>query len=274
MQQIINFVIRNKTSLLFLLLFSISLALTIQSHSYHKSKFINSANVLTGGIYESASGISNYFDLKEQNNILIEENNRLRSQLLNGIDSTTNTTSIDTTSYSGRYKVQIANVINNNYAASKNYITLNKGKKNDVKEDLAVITSKGIVGIIDNTSNSYSRVLSILNTKSRINAQLKASNHIGSLKWNAKSSSLAQLTDISKFAPIKQGDTIVTGGESSIFPKGLPIGIIDAFVLDISGDTYTIDVKLFNDMTNLSHVYIIENLDTEEIKLLENPRDE
>ncbi|SDR96173.1 rod shape-determining protein MreC [Formosa sp. Hel1_31_208] len=274
MQQIINFVIRNKTSLLFLLLFGISLALTIQSHSYHKSKFINSANVLTGRIYESASGISNYFDLKEQNNILIEENNRLRSQLLNGIDSTTNTTSIDTTSYSGRYKVQIANVINNNYAASKNYITLNKGEKNDVKEDLAVITSKGIVGIIDNTSNSYSRVLSILNTKSRINAQLKASNHIGSLKWNAKSSSLAQLTDISKFAPIKQGDTIVTGGESSIFPKGLPIGIIDAFVLDISGDTYTIDVKLFNDMTNLSHVYIIENLDTEEIKLLENPRDE
>ena len=72
MQQIINFVIRNKTSLLFLLLFGVSLALTIQSHSYHKSKFINSANFLTGGIYESASGISNYFDLKEQNDILSE----------------------------------------------------------------------------------------------------------------------------------------------------------------------------------------------------------
>ena len=275
MQQIINFVLRNKTSLLFLLLFFVSIALTIQSHSYHKSKFINSANFFTGGIYESASSVSNYFDLKTQNEILVEENNKLRSQLLNDLDSSlTSISRIDTTTFNGRYKIQTAKIINNNYSASKNYLTINKGEKHGLKEDLAVITSKGIVGIIDNTSNGYSRVLSILSTKSKINAQLKANNHIGSLEWNANSSSIVQLTDISKFAPVKQGDTIVTGGQSSIFPQGILIGIVDNFVLDISGDTYTVDVKLFNDMTNLSHVYIIENLDTEEIKLLENPVNE
>ena len=276
MQQIINFVIRNKTFLLFLLLFVISLGLTIQSHSYHKSKFINSANFLTGGIYESASGISDYFDLNEQNDILIEENNRLRSQILNSSDTITiASSSIDSVTYNGRYKIQSAKIINNNYASTKNYLTLNKGENDAIKEDLGVITSNGIVGIIDNTSNSYSRVLSILNTKSRINAQLKSSNHIGSLKWDGKSpATTVQLTDISKFAPVKEGDTIITGGQSTIFPKGILIGTIDSFALDISGDTYTIQVKLFNDMTNLSHVYIIENLDTEEIKLLENPIDE
>ena len=275
MQQIINFVIRNKTFLLFLLLFFVSIALTIQSHSYHKSKFINSANFFTGGIYESASNVSNYFDLKTQNEILVEENNKLRSQILNGLDSTeTSTSKIDTTTYNGRFKIESAKIINNNYSASKNYLTINKGEKNGLKEDLAVITSKGIVGIIDNTSNGYARVLSILNTKSRINAQLKSSSHIGSLVWNAKSSAMVQLTDISKFAPVKEGDTIVTGGQSSIFPQGIPIGIVDHFVLDISGDTYNVDVKLFNDMTNLSHVYIIENLDAEEIKQLESLIDE
>ena len=276
MQQIINFVIRNKTFLLFLLLFVISLGLTIQSHSYHKSKFINSANFLTGGIYEGASGISDYFDLDDQNKILVEENNQLRSQVFNSSDSTAvGRSSIDSVSYNGRYTVQSAKIINNNYSSSKNYLTLNKGEKDAIKEDLGVITSKGIVGIIDNTSNGYARVLSILNTKSRINAQLKASNHIGSLEWDGKSHvNTVQLTDVSKFAPVKIGDTIITGGESTIFPKGIPIGIIESFVLDISGDTYTIQVTLFNDMTNLSHVYIIENLDSEEIKLLENPIDE
>ncbi|WP_040248375.1 rod shape-determining protein MreC [Psychroserpens mesophilus] len=275
MQQIINFVIRNKTSLLFLLLFFVSIALTIQSHSYHKSKFINSANFFTGGIYESASNVSNYFDLKTQNEILVEENNKLRSLILNGIDSMdTSISKIDSTSYNGRYKIQTAKVINNNYTSSKNYLTINKGEKHGVTEDLAVITSKGIVGIIDNTSNGYARVLSILNTKSRINAQLQSSNHIGSLVWNAKSSAMVQLTDISKFAPVKQGDTIVTGGQSSIFPQGIPIGLVEDFILDISGDTYTINVKPFNDMTNLSHTYIIENLDAQEIKQLENPVNE
>ncbi|MFT5846004.1 MAG: rod shape-determining protein MreC [Psychroserpens sp.] len=276
MQQIINFVIRNKTFLLFLLLFVISLGLTIQSHSYHKSKFINSANFLTGCVYESASGISNYFDLNEQNDILVDENNKLRSQILNSGDSIVATNSIiDSVSYNGRYKIQSAKIINNNYASSKNYLTINKGEKSGVREDFGVITSKGIVGIIDNTSNGYGRILSILNTKSRINAQLKSSNQIGSLKWDGKSgAATVQLTDISKFASVKVGDTIMTGGQSTIFPKGILIGTIDSFVLDISGDTYTIQVKLFNDMTNLSHVYVIENLDSEEIKHLENPIDE
>lgn len=275
MQQIINFVIRNKTFLLFLLLFGVSIGLTIQSHSYHKSKFINSANFITGGVYEGASGISDYFNLRSQNDILIEENNKLRSILINGNDSINlKISSIDTTRYDGHYRMQSARVINNNYAATKNYITLNKGEKDSIKEDLAVITSKGIVGIIDNTSNGYSRVLSILNTKSSINAQLKSTNHIGSLKWDAKSPEIVQLTDISKFAPVREGDTIVTGGQSSIFPQGVLIGIIDSYTLDISGDTYTVQVELFNDMTNLGHVYIIENLDIEEIKQLENPANE
>ncbi len=275
MQQIINFVIRNKTSLLFLLLFGVSIGLTIQSHSYHKSKFINSANFLTGGIYEGASGISDYFSLRSQNDILIEENNKLRALILNQNNTADSSSSlIDTTNFNGYYRVQSAKVINNNYSASKNYITLNKGEKDSIKEDLAVITSKGIVGIIDKTSNSYSRVLSILNTKSSINAQLKATNHIGSLKWDARSSEMVQLTDISKFAPVKEGDTIVTGGQSSIFPQGIMIGTIDSYVLDISGDTYTVQVKLFNDMTNLGHVYIIENLDLTEIQQLERTDDE
>lgn len=275
MQQIINFIIRNKTFLLFLLLFGVSIGLTIQSHSYHKSKFINSANFLTGGIYEGASGISDYFSLRSQNDILIEENNQLRSQLLNQNDTTSTQSSIiDTTSYDGFYRVQSAKVINNNYASTKNYITLNKGLKDSIKEDLAVITSKGIVGIIDKTSNGYSRVLSILNTKSSINAQLKSTNHIGSLEWDSRSSEMVQLTDISKFAPVKEGDTIVTGGQSSIFPQGIMIGTIDSYVLDISGDTYTVQVKLFNDMTNLGHVYVIENLDLNEIQQLERTEDE
>jgi len=272
MQQIINFVIRNKNFLLFLLLFGFSLGLTIQSHSYHKSKFINSTNILTGGVYESANDITAYFNLRDQNDQLLEENRLLRSKLFNGVDSLANrnnSSSIDSSSHGERFGFKKANVINNSYSATKNYLTLNIGRNDSITEDQGVITSKGIVGIIDNTSAKYSRVLSILNTKSRINAQLKT-NHIGSLKWDAGSSEIVQLVDVSKFAPVKEGDTITTGGQSAIFPEGIPIGSIQSFVLDPGGDTYTISVRLFNDMTNLYHVYVINNRDAEEIKTLEN----
>lgn len=269
MQQIINFVIRNKNVLLFLLLFGLSVILTIQSHSYHRSKFINSANFITGGLYGTAHGIGAYFDLKEQNEILQQENNYLRALLYDNNIEVADSLLQDTINQNSQFRFVPAVVYKNSYASKNNYITINKGENSGIKQDQGVITSKGIVGIIENTSSNYSSVISILNSKSRINAQLKKTNHIGSLVWNGKSPYFCQLIDISKFASIKKGDTIVTGGQSTIFPQGVPIGVISKHVLDPNGDTYTINVQLFNDMTNLGHVYVVENLHSEEIKSLQ-----
>ncbi len=269
MQQIFNFLIRNKTFLLFLLLFSVSLLLTFQSHSYHKSKIINSANFLTGGIYQSVNNIKQYFGLKEENKILLEENNRLKSILFNTETGELKQPYLGKNT-SDNYTLIPAQVYKNSYSATNNYLTINKGTKDSVKQDFGVITSKGIVGIIDNTSNSYARVMSILNTNSEINSQLKKSNHFGRLTWNAESPKIVQLIDIQKLASIAIGDTIITGGRSTIFPKGIPIGNVVSFKLDETENYYIIDVKLFNDMTSIGHVYIIENLDAEEISILNN----
>jgi len=269
MQQIINFIIRNKTFLLFLLLFSISLTLTIQTHSYHKSKFINSANFLTGGVYNSISNINRYLDLKSQNDILIEENNKLKSILFN-TSNKKDSSFFDSISYKHTYKFTSANVLKNSYSSSKNVLLLNKGISDSIKEDFGVISSKGIVGIIDHTSKNYATIISVLNTTSKISAQLKKTNHFGTLTWNGMSPYFTQLVDIPKIAPVKVGDTIITSGRSSIFPQGIPIGTINDFKLDAAENYYEINIKLFNDMTNIEHVYVIENVDVDEITNLLN----
>ena len=267
MQQIINFIIRDKTFLLFLLLFSISIIFTIQSHSYHKSKFINSANFLTGGIYNTVNNVSGYFDLKSQNQILSEENNRLKSLLYNA-ENNNDSTYIDSVTFINQYRFTSANIIRNSFSATDNMLLINKGKNDSIKEDFGVITSKGLLGIINKTSNNYATVISILNTTSNISAKLKKSNHYGSLTWNGKDPNITQLVDIPKVANVKIGDTIVTSGLSSIFPKGIYVGTIEDFKLDDAENYYEINVKLFNDMTSVEHVYIIENIDAKEINNL------
>lgn len=269
MQQILNFIIRNKNFLLFLLLFSLSILFTIQSHSYHKSKFINSANVLTGGVYNSVNNISDYFNLKSQNQLLAEENNQLKSLLYNSTNKE-DSTYIDSFSFNNRYKFTAANILKNSYSVTDNILLINKGAKDSIKQDFGVITSKGILGIISETNNKYATVISILNTTSRISAQLKKTNHFGSLVWDGKSPNNIQLTDVEKIAPVIKGDTITTSGRSSIFPKGIPIGTVKDFKLDAAENYYEINITLFNDMTNIEHVYIIENLDTKEITNLLN----
>ena len=253
--------------MLFLLLFGFSLLFTIQSHTYHKSKFINSANFLTGGVYNSINNVGQYFDLKFQNQLLSEENKQLRALLLNnGIK--TDSVYVDSLMFGESYRFHTSNIIKNSYSLSNNVLTLNKGENDSIKQDLGVISSKGIIGIVDKTSSNYSTVISILNTTISISAQLKKTNHLGSLIWDGASSEFTQLTDIPKIAPVKIGDTIITSGQSSIFPKGIPIGVVAEFQLDQAENYYEINLKLFNDMTSVEHVYIIENVNKEEIKNL------
>lgn len=269
MQQIVNFILKNSNRLLFLLLLVISLSLTIQSHSYHKSKIISSANFFTGGIYERVNNINEYFNLKSQNEELALENARLKSLLFNQKD-TTKLPEIDSIKGVKKTDIIVSKVIRNSYSVFENYLTINNGSSSGIKRNMGVINSAGIVGIVDNTSPNYATIISILNVKSQINAKIKKSNHFGSLVWNGKSTGFVQLIDVPRLAGVRKGDTIVTGGQSIIFPENIGIGTIDKVYIDDVTNYYTLDVKLFNDMTNLGHVYIIKNKDAEEITKLEN----
>ena len=112
-------------------------------------------------------------------------------------------------------------------------------------------------------------IISILNIESKINAKIKKSNHFGSLIWNGKSTGFVQLIDVPRLASVRKGDTIVTGAQSDIFPENIGIGTIDKVYKDNQTNYYTLDIKLFNDMTNLGHVYIIKSKNRDEILNLE-----
>jgi rod shape-determining protein MreC len=267
MQQILFFFIRNKNFLLFIVLFLFAFALTIQSNSYHSTRFTSSANFLSGTIYTMKSNALDYFGLQDENTKLLNENVILRKQL----ELFKNNSSIvkkDSSDLSVKYEFMPASVINNSYSKTKNLLTIKKGSNDGIKIDMGVITSNGIVGIVNNVSENYATVQSLLNTNSQVNARLKNSNHFGSIKWNTEATNIVQLTDVNRLAPVKVGDTIITDGKSTIFPEGLPIGTIKKYELG-ENDSYNLDIQLFNDMTNLKHVYLITNNHAQEIKELE-----
>ncbi|MEH6765562.1 MAG: rod shape-determining protein MreC [Aequorivita antarctica] len=268
MQQIIFFFIRNKNFLLFAVLFTISVALTIQTHNYHNNKFISSANYVTGGVYTYKNSITDYFSLGRENEQLLQENLMLRKKL-DQFKEVVVFERLDSTLLPNKYEYFTARVINNNYSKTKNQLTLDKGRKDSIKIDLGVISSKGIVGIVSDVSENYATVQSILNTKSRINAKLKKSSHFGSLIWNTKDPNVAQLIDIPRLAKLEKGDTVVTGGRSTIFPEGIFIGTVKDFHLDNDDNYYYVNIDLFNDMTSLEHLYLIENKEAQEIIELE-----
>ncbi len=248
-----------------------AIALIINNHRFHKSKFVSSANAITGKLYEKSSAISDYFHLNSQNKALAEENNRLKNLLepcgfsLENIQEITITDSL----YKHKAKYINAKIYKNEYHTPFNFILINKGRNNNVSKEMAVVNSKGIIGITDHVSDNYATVQSILNKNSKINARFKNNFHFGTLTWNGLDYNIVQLTDIPRQAVYQKGDTIITGGKSTIFPEGIGIGT----VLNIPKNntaSNTIDIQLFNDMSNLGYVSVIKNLYKEEIQNLEN----
>lgn len=268
MQQIVNFIFKNSNKLLFLLLLGISLVLTIQSHSYHRSEVVTSANFISGGVYEKIHNVQEYLNLKTQNEQLAKENAILKKLLYNAKDSTAIVVRDSLKGYRGMNTI-ISKVIKNSYNVKENYLTLNSGSKAGIKPDMGVVNALGIVGIVEHTSSNYATVISVLNVKSQINAKIKKSNHFGTLRWDGKSTGFVQLIDVPRLANVRKGDTIVTGNESVTFPPNVGIGVIDKIYTDKETNYFTLNVRLFNDMTNLGHVYVIENYEKKEIEELE-----
>jgi len=277
MQQIIGFIVKNGLRLLFLFLLGISVWLTISHHYFHRSKFINSSNRVSGYVYSNISSVGEYFSLKSENERLSQENLQLKDYFLNHQASVSlDTTHIQVPDILKReINVIGSKVIENSYRKQKNFLTIKGGKKQGIKPDMGVINDRGIIGIIEHTSNNYATVLSVLNTDFQIVAKVKKNNQFGTLIWDGKSTGFLQLIDIPRIESITKGDTIVTGFSSKAFPENIPIGTIDRIVVDAVTNNSTLYIRIFNDMTKVSNVYVVENVHSEEVKeLQEKTQDE
>ena len=271
MQQLINFIQKYRYFLFFLFLELIALQLIINNLSFHKSKFISSASSITGGFYNKINTISDYFQLDIENKELLNENLTLRNKLeklSQNIDTVAVSKIFNKTKFSQRYSYFQGRVEKNQFRNNYNFLTINLGEKDSITPEMGVINSKGILGITENVLQSYSRVRSILNKNSKINAKLKNSNYFGTLTWDGLDYNITQLLDIPRQAKLKVGDTIITGGMSSIFPEGIPIGRVNNIVNELSIKRI-INIQLFNDMSNLKNIYVVKDFDKQQLMNLE-----
>lgn len=272
MRQILSFLKHQKDFFLFIFLFFIAFSLVFNANSFQKTRYLHAANRLSGNLYLLTNSVTKYFGLHHQNELLAQENKKLRQQLLDTQKDKINAVDTDTNiSFSpNTYEVFRAEVIRNSINLTKNFILINKGTADSINQDMGVISSKGIVGIVDKSTLRFSSVQSVLNVRSKISAALKKSGHYGTLTWDEQKLNIVQLVEVPNIAPVKVGDTIVTDGRSMIFPKGIPVGKVKAFRVNPLDNTYVLDVELFTDMSNIQHIYIIKNEDKSSIEMLQN----
>ncbi|CAN5505030.1 rod shape-determining protein MreC [soil metagenome] len=261
---------RNNFTLLFLILQVFCIYLLVQNNKFQNASVLNATNAGVAKAMEGVSYVQEYVHLRENNEGLATENAKLRTLLKDAAyDQDSSRILVNDSSRKQQYAYVTAKVINNSINRRNNYLTLNKGSVEGIKPEMGVITSSGVVGIVQQVSEHYCTVMSLLHNKTRISAMIQRNNFFGSLAWDGTDPSIATLNEIDKTVPVQKGDTIVTTSYSSIFPAGIMIGKVEEARLKPGSNFHEIRIKLSTRFDNLSYVYIVDNLLKNEQRNLE-----
>ena len=276
MRTLFAFIVKHSVVLLFVVLQALCVLLIVRHNEPQRANFVSSSNEVFAHIFSGTQAISQYFGLVQINNDLAEQNaellkNQIYSKIDRSIEPHSERLSAEiSNNLDQEYEYIVAKVINNSTNKPNNYITINKGWRQGIAPDMAVISANGIVGIVTNVSQNFSTVRSVLHTQYRVSAKFKNSNYFGTLCWQGKNYQTASLTEIPFHVKFEVGDTLVTNEFSNIYPSDIMIGTVKSFNTTDNDNFYGIDVQLATDFKNLEYVYVVNNLFKKERENLES----
>ncbi len=107
-------------------------------------------------------------------------------------------------------------------------IVLNKGSDHGIKPRYIVAAEGGVVGIVETVTSKTATVLLITDPNAAVagRVQRQESRALGVCKGRGTDSIV--LTYLEKDADVRVGDVVVSSGEGGLYPKGLPIGVVQS----------------------------------------------
>lgn len=280
MHNLAEFLVRFKHWFVFVLLEAVSLVLLFKYNNYQGSVWFSSANYVAGKVLEGRSELGSFFSLTKLNEELTQRNLYLEHQVSDLQARVYDKTVGKDFIHKGQlemlsdFKLIPAKVVDNSIDKMQNFVTINKGTADGVRQDMGVACGNGVVGIVYMVSSHYAVVIPILNSKSNISCAIEGTGYFGYLHWKGGASDIAYLDDVPRHAHFRLHGKIVTSGYSSVFPPGVLVGEILHVYNSADGLSYRLMVKLSTDFANLRDVCVIDDSSARErLNLLKAAKD-
>ena len=148
------------------------------------------------------------------------------------------------------YSTVPAQVIGTSGSDQSRVLYIDKGAKDGLKPDQAVITPDGIVGKLKDVFAHTSQVLVISDQTSGAGVLLESTRLRGVLRGNALGQ--PQIINMLPDERVKAGEKVITSGGDQIYPRGIPVGVVDKVVSDTANPPY-IDIVI-KPAANLGHL--------------------
>ena len=274
MRNVFLFIRRHFNFLFFLLLQIIALSFLFRYNKFHEAAFLNVSTEVTGRLNERYNNVEYYFQLKKTNEALVQENVRLRQQLIANYEAPDSNKRLfrDTIRVDSvrKWLIMEAKVVNNTISLPTNYLTIHRGYRQGVRSNMGVTGPQGIVGTVINVSENFAIVMSVLHPQFRVVAKLKKGGETGTIFWDGISPAFISMRGIPRSANVVVGDTVVTSQITSLFPAGLLVGTISEIVPDNTSNFFNLRLRTATNFSNIEYAYVLDNVQYDEQKRLED----
>ena len=224
------------------------------------------SHAFMGTVWGATESLRHYFRLSAENKQLARENFELLRQL-DKARGRLRFARVDTTRTDGfpGFTLTPAEVVKISRNKQHNYLIINRGYEDGIQEKSGIISSAGVVGIIDAVSRHHAYALSLQNYDISISARLGEEGGSGLLVWDGIHSAGAILKEVPLQYHYQPGDTVYTSGHSLLFPPDIPLGVAGGNHV-VNGATNEIEVTLFQDFGTIRYVLVVHNDAFDEIE--------
>ncbi len=234
----------------------ICLILVVSSNKNQRIIFDNSLGIFKNRVNQRFSNLTNYMNLENVVDSLVEENARLIQEMNNkkfgsGFD--------DQSGITDYYDLIPTKVISRTTGRRKNYLVVDKGNSGGVEEGSAVISNKGIVGTVTSTTDNFSRVMTLCHSDSKVSVRIGSKNQFGVMTWKPWTKNTFLVQDFPKYWEVTKGDTVFTSGYSTLFPTDIAIGRVSSMDQAKSTNNRLIELELFIDIDGENNLYVLKN---------------
>lgn len=153
-------------------------------------------------------------------------------------------------------EVLIAELIGVIPAPSTQQIIIDKGAVDEVYQGQAVIDSEGLFGQIVQVDQFTSRVLLITDASHAVPVQINR-NGVRSIAGGTGRLDRLELENVPVTADISEGDLVETSGLGGRFPRGYPVGIVDAVVIEPTSPFARVTVRPTARLDRSRHVLVV-----------------
>lgn len=160
-------------------------------------------------------------------------------------------------SFADQYELLGAKVVARHPSNWQQTLTINRGRRDGVREGMAVITPKGVVGRIGTLGERSAEVILILDHEGALGGMIQSTRFPGIVESTGDRNIPLQMVQLPHDSPVKENQTVVTSGLGGIFPKGLRIGYVVDVQPEPNGLMKKALIKPFVDFERIEEVLVI-----------------